>query len=124
MGKQVASGAILAVAVVAIACAGSWVVRAQPANQGAKSSVVAVELTVADYNKWRAVYDGVQSIRDRSAISKSRVFRGADNPNEILVLNETTDPAKAREGLTSTEMRNAMQQSGVVGAPRIYVVQP
>jgi hypothetical protein len=123
MGKHVASGVVVAVAAMAIGCAGSGLVRAQPANQGSKSSVVAVELTVSDYNKWLAVYDGQKSIRDGSAITNSRVFRGADNPNEILVWNETADSAKTREGLTSTEMRKAMQQAGIVGAPRIYVVQ-
>jgi len=71
----------------------------------------------------RRLHDGQKSIRDGSAITNSRVFRGADNPNEILVWNETTDSAKTREGLTSTEMRKAMQQAGIVGAPRIYVVQ-
>ena len=121
---HVPTGAIVAVALVGVGCAWSVIAPAQPASEGPKSAVMAVELTVTDYDKWRAVYDGQKALRDGSAITNSRVFRGADKPDDILVWNETTDPAKTRAALTSNEMRSAMQQSGIVGAPRIYVVQP
>jgi len=51
-----------------------------------------------------------------------RVYRDADNPKELIIWSDTPNPAKAREALGSQEIKNAMQEAGVVGPPRIHVI--
>ena len=48
-----------------------------------------------------------------------RVFRNADDQNDVVILQDVTDVAKARAWLGSTEIKTAMEKSGVVGSPSI-----
>jgi hypothetical protein len=47
------------------------------------------------------------------------VFRNADDQNDVVILQDVTDVAKARTWLGSPEMKTAMEKSGVVGSPSI-----
>jgi hypothetical protein len=53
-----------------------------------------------------------------------RVYRDADNPQELVVWSETSDPAGAREASSRPEVRDAMQEAGVVGPPKVHVLAP
>ena len=53
----------------------------------------------------------------RAGITNGRVFRSADDPNEVVVLQDVTDVAKARTWLGSDETKAAMQKSGVAAHP-------
>jgi hypothetical protein len=41
------------------------------------------------------------------------------DPNEVVVLQDVSDVAKARTWLGSDDMKAAMQKSGVIGSPSI-----
>ena len=58
---------------------------------------LAVQLTVADYNKWRPMFDQAKPLRDKAGLSNIRIYRDADKPNELVVWSETSDFAKARQ---------------------------
>jgi len=47
------------------------------------------------------------------------VFRSADDPNEVVLLQDVADVAKARTWLGSEDLKAAMQKSGVIGSPNI-----
>jgi quinol monooxygenase YgiN len=68
------------------------------------------------------VFDRVKPLRDKAGITNARVYRDDANQNELLVWNEAPDAAKARETIAGPEIRNAMQEAGVIGPPRIHVI--
>jgi hypothetical protein len=74
---------------------------------------------VADYAKWRAGYDAHEKSRLSAGITNGRVFRSAEDPNDVVVLLDVADVAKARVWLGSDDLKAAMQKSGVVGSARI-----
>jgi erythromycin esterase-like protein len=84
--------------------------------------MLAVQLTIGDYAKWRPVFDKRKALRDKAGFTNTHVYRNADNTNEIIVWSETLDVSKAREALASPEIRNAMQEAGVVGPPKIHLI--
>jgi hypothetical protein len=47
------------------------------------------------------------------------VFRSAEDPNDVVVLQDVADVAKARTWVGSEDLKAAMQKSGVIGAPTI-----
>jgi hypothetical protein len=96
--------------------------KAQPSSEGKKMSVLAVQLTINDYSTWRPAFDRAQSLRDKAGLRNTRVYRDADNAKEVLVWSETDDLAKAREGVTGPDIRKAMQDSGVIGPPRVHAI--
>jgi quinol monooxygenase YgiN len=85
---------------------------------------LAVQITIGDYAKWRPLFDKNKPLRDRAGLRNVRVYRDADKPRELIVWSETADAAKSREALSSPEVRNAMEEAGVVGPPKVHVLAP
>ena len=78
-----------------------------------------IHLKVKDYATWRAGYDGGEKSRFSAGITNGRVFRNAQDPNDVVILQDVADVAKARSWLGSDEMKATLQKSGVVGTPSI-----
>ena len=83
---------------------------------------IATQITIGDYAKWRAGFDKAAPFREKAGMKNIQVYRDVDNPAAALVWSEVDDIAKARAILDSPELRNAMQEAGVVGAPKIHVI--
>ena len=78
-----------------------------------------VHLKVKDYAVWRTGYDAREKNRNSAGITNGRVFRRAEDPNDVVILQDVADVAKARTWLASDEMKTAMEKGGVVGSPNI-----
>jgi hypothetical protein len=75
-----------------------------------------IHLKVKDYTAWRAGYEGREKSRVSAGITNGRIFRNAQDQNDVVILQDVADVAKARTWLGSDEMKAAMQHSGVVGS--------
>jgi hypothetical protein len=78
---------------------------------------VTIHHKVKDYAAWRAGYDGHEKSRLSAGITNGRVFRSAEDPNDVVVLQDVADVAKARTWFVSDELKVAMQKGGVIGLP-------
>src|SRR5580700_12336344 len=74
---------------------------------------------VTDYTAWRKGYDAHEQSRRTAGITNGRVFRRAEDPNDVVVLQDVADVAKARTFVASEDLKTAMQKSGVLGSPSI-----
>ncbi len=80
---------------------------------------VLVHHEVADYTKWRSVFDAALDFRHDGGECSCRIFRKAGNPNDLTLLFEWETLEQARRYMTSEELRKKMQQAGVNGVPEI-----
>jgi hypothetical protein len=80
---------------------------------------VMIHLKVKDYATWRTSYNGHEKDRASAGITNGKVFRSAENPNDLLILQDVADVSKARTWLGSNEMKSVTEKSGVVGSPSI-----
>jgi hypothetical protein len=78
-----------------------------------------VHLKVKDFNTWRTSYNGHEKDRATAGITNGRVFRNADDANDVVILQDVADVSKARTWLGSNEMKSVMEKSGVIGSPSI-----
>jgi hypothetical protein len=78
-----------------------------------------VHFKVKDFNAWRTGYNGREKSRVSAGITNGRVFRSADDPNDVVVLQDVADVAKARTWLGSEDMKAAIQKDGVLGSPSV-----
>jgi len=78
-----------------------------------------IQLKVKDFNAWRTSYNGREQNRVSAGITNGRVFRNAEDQNDVIILQDVADVAKARTWLSSAEMKTTMEKSGVVGSPSI-----
>jgi hypothetical protein len=74
---------------------------------------------VQDYTKWRSVYDAHETSRRSAGITNGRVFRNAEDPNDVVVLQDVAYVAQARTWVASEDLKSAMQKAGVIGSPTI-----
>ena len=78
-----------------------------------------VNFKVKDFSAWRTSYSGHEKDRASAGITNGKVFRSADDPNDVLILQDVADVSKARTWLGSSEMKTVLEKSGVIGSPTI-----
>ena len=78
-----------------------------------------VRLKVKDFNAWRTSYNENEKDRASAGITNGRVFRSAEDPNDVVILQDVADVAKARTWFGSDDLKAAMQKSGVLGSPNV-----
>jgi len=83
--------------------------------------VLAINHPVSDYAKWKSVYDTMPPTEGGAAFA--RVNRSVDDPNLITVVAgfESLDTLNAF--VTSPDLQQKMQESGVSGEPRIEIYE-
>ena len=88
-------------------------------NATASTENVTLHFKVKDYATWRSGYDGNEKNRASAGITNGRVFRRAEDPNDVVVMLDVADVAKARAWYQSDDMKALMQKNGVLGSPTI-----
>ncbi len=83
-----------------------------------------VKHKVRDYAAWRKVYDEFDSARSRAGVRGHAVYCDVDDANEVTVCHDFDDIEAARALAGSKELKSAMKNAGVVGAPTIWFVCP
>jgi len=74
---------------------------------------------VADYAKWRVVYDADQGNRTAAGLANCHVHRSMDNANDVVIGCSMADVAKARTFTSSKALAETMSKAGVLGKPQI-----
>ena len=88
-------------------------------NEQHKTENLTIHHKVTDYTAWRKGYDAHEQSRRSAGLTNGRVFRSAEDPNDVVVLQDVADVAKARTWVDSEDLKAAMQKSGVIGSPTI-----
>ena len=78
---------------------------------------------VADFAKWKPVYDAHLSVRQKAGLKEEHLFHNADNPNEVLLLFSVEDVDKAKAFSASDDLHQAMEKSGVSDKPDVYFLK-
>jgi heme-degrading monooxygenase HmoA len=84
---------------------------------------ILVHHKVEDYSKWKLVFDAHGLFRSENGSKGGKVFRSADNPNDVFVLLEWESMGSLQKFSQSESLKEAMQKSGVVGMPDVYFME-
>ncbi len=75
---------------------------------------------VADFGKWKPVFDDHEAVRKQAGASAHSLHRDADDPNVVVIAFRVDDIARAKEFASSDQLRAAMEQAGVEAPPEIW----
>ena len=75
---------------------------------------------VKDFKSWKVGYDAHQPKRAEAGLTEAYLLRSADDPNEVVLLFEAHDLSRAKAFAASAELRERMQELGVVDKPDIF----
>jgi hypothetical protein len=74
---------------------------------------------VQDFGKWKPAYDAHRQARTAAGLKDLQLWHNVDDPNEIVLLFEASDIAKAKAFAASPELKERMTTAGVIGPPTI-----
>jgi hypothetical protein len=75
---------------------------------------------VRDFNTWKTGYDAHLPKRIEAGLTEKYLLRSADDSNEVVILFEAEDLDRAKAFAASADLREKMQEVGVVDKPDIY----
>lgn len=78
---------------------------------------------VEDYAKWKPVFDSDSGNRQKHGSKGGRLFRNADNPNEVIILWDWESLEQARQFTQSPELKQKMHDAGVADRSDIYFLE-
>jgi len=81
--------------------------------------IIMVQHTVRDYDAWKRVFDEHEAVRTKHGATGHQLYRGADDPNAVTIVNHFPSREQAEAFATDPSLREAMERGGVVGEPRI-----
>ena len=87
------------------------------------ASYMLVRHKVRDFSQWKSGYDDHLPKRSEAGLTEKYLLRGANDPNEVIVLFEAKDIKRAEDFAGSSDLRETMQKVGVVDKPDIYFMK-
>ena len=84
------------------------------------SVYILIRHEVRDFDTWKAVFDSARDMRHDAGETSAQVFRDADNPDYVTVLNGWDSMGRAEEFLQNPGLADAMERAGVISEPEIY----
>ena len=78
-----------------------------------------VRQKVKDFATWKPIFDAHAAKRREAGLADRHVLRGSEDPNEVVVLFEARDLARARAFASSEDLKETMMRAGVQGRPDI-----
>ena len=85
--------------------------------------IIIMRAKFKDYATWRPFFDGNKSNRAAAGLTNERVFRSADDKNEITIIFDDMDTKKAKDFASSQDLKDTMMKAGVVGKPTVYFLE-
>jgi len=83
-----------------------------------------VRVTVQDFDRWKIVYDSNLPARQSAGLKELNLWRNADKSNEVILLFEVSDIAKAKAYTLSPELKEKLKAGGVIGpADNLFLLE-
>ena len=79
---------------------------------------------VRDYDVWKPVFDEHESVRREHGSTGHRLYRLADDPNDIVISLDFPTPEAAQAFGQDPSLPEAMERGGVDSEPQIMVADP
>jgi hypothetical protein len=89
-----------------------------PAPMGPKS-VAIIRHKVANYAKWKPLYDSDDSARMANGLHNYVITRGVDDSNNVMVALLMDDVTKAKAFANNPALKDKMKKGGITGAPMV-----
>ena len=77
---------------------------------------------VKDYANWKTYFDKDSDRRTSAGLKLIKVGEKSDDPNNVYVIMETEDISALDKMMNDPNMKEIMEEAGVVSAPEVVVI--
>jgi heme-degrading monooxygenase HmoA len=78
---------------------------------------------VEDYARWKLHFDAHSDARKAAGSQGGRLFRNANDPNELVIILDWDSVDNAQKFAQSDDLRETMMKAGVADHPDVYFVE-
>jgi quinol monooxygenase YgiN len=98
--------------------------RSDPAKSRSEQAMVHVLIRhkVADFNSWKAVFDGAFMFRKNAGECSFHLFRDNSDPSDLTLVFEWESSEMAQRFLGSEQLKREMAHAGVLGEPEMRIL--
>jgi quinol monooxygenase YgiN len=96
---------------------------ATPTGKEEQMPSMFIKHRVADYAKWKPLFDEHEPARREAGAIAHSLHRDADDPNVVILTFTVKDLSRAKEFAASENMRSTMERAGVEGRPEIWFAE-
>jgi hypothetical protein len=82
-----------------------------------------IRVRVADYAKWKSIFDERQSSRTQHGGKRHWIYRSADDGNDVAISIEFPTADQAKAYAADPGLREAMSRAGVSGQPEFAYLE-
>ena len=82
-----------------------------------------LRLRVADYAKWKPVFDERERARREQGFTGHSLHHAAGDANDIIIAFRVNDLYRAKQFANSEDLRTTMQRAGVEGPPGFWFAE-
>ncbi|MDB4969469.1 MAG: cyclase [Myxococcales bacterium] len=79
---------------------------------------------ISDFERWKALFDAGADMRKQNGMSVQTVARVSGQPNMIVIISQVPSVEQAKAFLANPQLRAAMAEAGVKGAPEMTFLEP
>lgn len=87
------------------------------------ASYLLIRHKVSDFSEWKRGYDAHLPKRTEAGLTEEHLLRGATDANEVVLLFQAKDLSRAKTFAESPDLRQTMQNVGVLDKPDIYFLE-
>jgi hypothetical protein len=93
------------------------------ASVASAAEVFVIHHAVADYAKWRPAFNSDKSNQEAAGLTNPRVYHALGDPNDITIVFDMADAAKAKAFAGAKRLKAKMKEAGVVGRPHFEYIE-
>lgn len=86
-------------------------------------SYILIRHKVKDYSTWKPYFDAHASTRANAGCKGGKLYKNTTDPNELFILFKWDDAEKAKQFAHSDDLKQRMQEAGVVGQPEVFFLE-
>jgi quinol monooxygenase YgiN len=86
-------------------------------------AIALVHFKVADQARWRQAFEEHASLRQAGGCTGAHIFYNAQDPSDVFVNLHWDTDENFQKAMTSPEIQQAMAESGMVGAPEVWMLE-
>ena len=84
------------------------------------ASYLLIRHKIRDFSEWKRGYDAHLPKRTAAGLTEKHLLRGASDASEVILLFQAEDLGRAKAFAESPDLRQTMQNVGVLDKPDIY----
>ncbi len=85
-------------------------------------AIIIANHRVKDFDEWKPYYDQDSWRREQAGIKELHLGRKADDPNDVYLIWETSDPEKVRLFGDDPELHKLMEKAGVISELKFVIL--